>query len=280
MNKLILTVLIFTLALPPAFAGNDGGQNKVRSFGDGDLEKYTYPSGSSHAGNDGLDRSSAYDRQDEQELKRYVIPYKAYEGTARRIIIPVTFNRRYTVPMLLDTGAPGMHISRSLAEKLGIFKRGGDKLWVTVGGIGGLIPAVYTIIDSVQVGEARDNFVPTVVSPAISDDFEGLIGMDFMANYSIRIDTGKHVVVLEELPPDPRMPGGHDETWWRMTFQKFKSMRSSWKEYRKYLDTQKDDSKKLRQLKDFADTQYKEAQDLYDRLWVYASKNAVPNEWR
>jgi hypothetical protein len=59
-------------------------------------------------------------------------------------------------------------------------------------GIGGETPSILTIVDSVQVGRAEDNFIPTEIVASLTDSFDGLIGMDFMANYTIRIDATKH----------------------------------------------------------------------------------------
>ncbi len=280
MLKIYAAVLLcIALTLTVISAGETG----QKSFSEGDLEKYKHPSDTAPPLNSEPNKDNPNSQDDGENtdgLKKHVIPYTAYEGTARRIIIPVTFNRRVTAPMLLDTGAPGMHISSELAEKLGIMDKDEGKLWIHASGIGGSVPAVLTIIDSIQVGEAKDEFIPTTVSPSLSSKFEGLIGMDFMANYSIQIDAGRQVIILEELPPSLRMPAGHDEFWWRSTFRNFYSIKSAWKEYKNSLKNLDVDKNRLEQMKTFADQQYKEAQNLYDKLSVYASEHAVPREWR
>lgn len=50
----------------------------------------------------------------------YKIPFTAYEGSARRIIVPVTINSTVTAQLAIDTGSPGMIISEGLAKKTGI----------------------------------------------------------------------------------------------------------------------------------------------------------------
>ncbi len=284
---LLLTALFSFLIFTPVTAGEKDNQNNVPSFTNADLEKYKQQSrvklseepGSALNYFDSPDNLTG-DKNSDQKLKHYAVPYKAYEGTARRIIIPVTFNNRVTAPMLLDTGAPGMHISYRLAEKLGILDNKEGAVWIQMSGVGGSVPAIYTIIDRIQVGEAKDNFIPTTVSQAFSSHFEGLIGMDFMANYSVQIDTKKHVVVFEELPLNPDMPAGHDEEWWRITFYKLTSMRAAWGKYRKNLSMLDRDSAQARSMQKFADRQYREAEKLYIKLRGYASKNSVPLEWR
>ncbi len=213
------------------------------------------------------------------ELRRFEVPYKPYQGTARRIIIPVTFNGSVTAPMMLDTGAPEMLITPALAEKIGLFSKNDGMLFTRAGGVGGSIPAIFTIIDTIAVGGARSEFVPTTIAPIFSGPFHGLVGMDFMANYSINIDTRRHVVVFEELPPRANMPAGHDEAWWRINFYNMARMRTGWK---KHLGRLKDTGgwSGNEKLKNSAQRQYREANKLFRKLENYASHNSVPMHWR
>ena len=118
------------------------------------------------------------------------------------------------------------------------------------------------------------------VSRPISLSFEGLVGMDFMAKYSVQIDTKKHVLYLNELPESPDSPAGHDEEWWRLNFHNFKSLRHNLQQYRDRLYSLNNDSGKKKKLREFADRQYDEANSMLDRLRVYASENSVPLQWR
>jgi hypothetical protein len=210
----------------------------------------------------------------EPTLRRFEVPYKN-QGSTRRVIIPVTFNDNVTVPMALDTGSPGMVIWLGLAVKLGIFTRDSGTLLTEVGGIGGAALSILTIVDSVSVQGARDAFVPTNVMPGLSEDFAGLIGMDFLTDYMISIDSRKKVVVFQETEPQPGSRGGHDEDWWRRTFVDFRMVRDHWKEYAK-SSTQRPGS----QAEAFIEFQVREAERLLLRLDLYASDNAVPRHWR
>lgn len=257
-------------------------------FTEQDLERYKKPSDrsvktdkpESNAPVLNIQSPSFTGSNEKQGLKRYELPYTPLEGSARRIIIPVTFNGSVTARMALDTGSPGMLISDRLAYKLGLFEQDACRLLTLAAGIGGVTPAIITVIDTVQVAGATDQFIPTVITKSLSGAFEGLIGMDFMANYSITIDTRRHVVVFNELPSKPNMPAGHDEFWWRTNFRDFASMRAAWKAYREELDRQKTDLKNLKELKAFADRQYKEADKLFEKLNGYAIRNSVPMQWR
>lgn len=223
----------------------------------------------------------------EEKLRRYEIPYTPYEGSARRIIIPVRFNNSVTANMALDTGAPGLVISFQLAEKLGLYEKNDGLLLTRAGGIGGSAPAMWTIIDSVQVGDARDTFIPATVTAKITGAFEGLVGMDFMSNFSVTIDTRGRKLVLEELPLSSARPGGHDEEWWRINFHNFAATRSDWRRFSDYMTEQERNrtlagvsSSDIKRWKAFAERQYIEADKLFTRLDRHAANNAVPMNWR
>jgi predicted aspartyl protease len=208
------------------------------------------------------------------KLNSYEVPFEAYEGAAQRVIVSVTFNDSVTVPMLIDTGAPGLNISPQLAKKLGIFGNDEGMVLTVTGGIGGKAPAIRTFIDKVQVGGAKDSFIPATVIPSISSrSYDGLIGMDFMSKYSFKIDPVKQVVVFEEIYPDQNSPGGHTERWWRGLFKEFHFLHDSWKNYASQRNVSY-------QLREFAGRQVIEADKLLSKLDRYASEHSVPQTWR
>lgn len=223
----------------------------------------------------------------ERKPKRYEIPYNPYEGSSRRIIIPVRFNDSVTANMALDTGAPGLVISTQLAEKLGLFEKDTGLLLTRAGGIGGSTPAMRTVIDSIQVGDARDTFIPATITAKLTAAFEGLVGMDFMANFSVTIDTQGRKLALEELPPSSARLGGHDEAWWRINFHEFAAFRSQWRRFADLMAEQERNrtipgasSSEIKKWKVLAEKQYIEADKLFTRLDRHAANNAVPMNWR
>lgn len=225
--------------------------------------------------------------ESERKLRRYEIPYTPYEGSARRIIIPVRFNNSVTANMALDTGAPGLVISFQLAERLGLFQKDEGMLLSQAGGIGGSAPAMRTIIESAQVGDAKDTFIPATVTAKITSAFEGLVGMDFMSNFSVTIDTRGRKLVLEELAPSSARPGGHDEEWWRINFHDFAVTRSQWRKFADLMAEQERNrtiaglsSGDIKKWKALAEKQYAEADKLFSKLDRHAANNAVPMNWR
>jgi hypothetical protein len=213
-------------------------------------------------------------------LNRFEVPYRPFEGTARRIIIPVTLNSIVSARLLLDTGSPGLVISPDLADRLGLFDRQDGNLITTAGGIGGTVPAVLSIVDNVKVGDATVEFLPTTITQVGSDDFEGLVGMDFVANYKIGIDTTRNVLVFDELPSVPEKPGGHDETWWRHQFQRFSHAKLEWSGYLEEVEASRLASSEREKYSSFAKSQCEEADKLFRKLETYARDSAVPITWR
>ena len=213
-------------------------------------------------------------------LKHFEVPYRAFEGTSRRIIIPVTFNESVSANLLLDTGSPGLMISPKLAGRLGLLDDKSGSLFVIASGIGGAVPAILSVVDTVRVGEAQAEFLPATIAQVPSDDFEGLVGMDFLANYRIGIDINNSILVLDELPPQPNRPGGHDEAWWRANFQNFAKLKAEWGDYLDNLGKEAMTSSEMEKRIQIAKSQYEEAEKLCRRLERYARDNAVPMQWR
>jgi hypothetical protein len=189
--------------------------------------------------------------------------------------------------MALDTGSPGLIVSQSLAEKLGLFSRDEGALIVAARGVGGTELAVLALVDSVAIGSAEQRMLPvTVTAGALSDKFDGVVGMDFMAQYAMTIDSAKQVVVLQELPSNDA-PGGHPEAWWRDVFTEFRGQRDQWRNFIKLLDRELDDhhasgthAANMEQWRKGAKVQLDEAEKLLAHLERYASSVSVPRAWR
>jgi hypothetical protein len=223
---------------------------------------------------------NGYEENAVSTLKRVELPFQAFEGSARRIIIPVTFNNSVTVHLLLDTGAPGLVITPNLANRLGLINERDGNLRVMAGGIGGSVPAMLAIVDSVNVGDAHGEFLPATITDISSDEYEGLVGMDFMANYRISIDNNNHTIAFDELPPRFDRPGGHDETWWRSHFRSFLKLKEEWSEYLKEALTANLTSSETDKVLKTVKSQSNEADRIYRKLESYAREKEVPIAWR
>jgi hypothetical protein len=161
--------------------------------------------------------------KEEKKLKKYRVRYIDHEGSAKRVIVSAVLNGSVTAKLAIDTGAPSTIIGAELARKLGLFDNDHGKLFIKAGGIGGSAPAIRTIIDTIEVGGTHSAFMATTIVETLSDAFEGLIGMDFLAGYSVTIDSANKMVVFEELPGNPDNPAGRDKDLWSGLFSEFAS---------------------------------------------------------
>lgn len=218
----------------------------------------------------------------------FKIPFTAFAGNARRIIVPVTINNSVTANFALDTGSPGMIISEGLAKKLGLYEQGSGMLLSVASGIGGQVTVMRTIVDEVSIGGAKESFVPAVITSAMSDAFEGLIGMDFMGNYSISIDNVNKYIVLQQNPGGENHPAGHNWQWWQNSFAEFRTYQQEWKQLSELVNEWEKDSRvntsmaggDVAKLKSLASWQYEESTKLLQRLERYAQQHNVPQSWR
>ncbi|HTF99466.1 MAG TPA: aspartyl protease family protein [Nitrospirota bacterium] len=224
-------------------------------------------------------------KQQNKPLKRFEVPYKPSEGSAKRVIVDVVLNNSVRAAMAIDTGAPETVISARLAEKIGLFNEDQERLVIRTGGIGGSAPAIRSIVNTIQVGEGKSEFVPIIVISALSKAFEGLLGLDFVSNFSMTIDAKREILIFEEIPLTPDKPGGHDREWWTSHFAEFAESRARWKAYSESLGQSIHDSMQSTANEDvkrkaFADVQLQEAEKMLDKLNRYASRHSVPIEWR
>jgi len=221
---MIALLALFVLMISSPWCGFIASAQNVPYFTNEDLERYSRPGGISDNGGGDSQAKTVQDKSDERgdgtsAKNRFTIPYKAFEGNTRRIIIPVTIDGRYSALMALDTGTADVIIFERLAKRMGILEMEEGKVLWQAAGIGGTAPAILTILDSVSVKDATEEMVPVIITKDLSDEFDGLLGMDFMAHYSIFIDSRKRVLIFEEDKASLKLPGGHDKHWWRTNFR-------------------------------------------------------------
>ncbi len=231
-------------------------------------------------------RQSDLSRNKSTNQNSITIPYTAKEGLANRVIIDVTFNGQVTVPMMVDTGSPGLVISNRLADQLNLFDEEGGRLMVVISGIGGQKIATKTIIDKLTLGGITEKFIPAhIVSGMSSNHYHGLIGMDVLSSYTITIDPTQHKLVANLLPSAQNLPAGRSRSWWMANFREFGFYTNYWKQQGDLIG--KSDSPYARlsssekeKIKKFIQQQKNIAEELFDKLERYARWNSVPRHWR
>jgi len=213
------------------------------------------------------------------------IPFTDREGSADRVIINMVFNGRITVPIMVDTGSPGLVISAELADRLGLFREDSSNLLVMIGGIGGREVAVRTIVDKVQIGSITEECIPAHIVGEMAEAYEGLVGMDILANYTVTIDSAQKRLIARKNPASDQLPAGHGQNWWQRNFREFNYYKELWENQLKAVDDRGGPYTKLptsrsKELKAFIEYQRAEAEKLLVKLDRYASWKGVPRHWR
>lgn len=126
-----------------------------------------------------------------------------YSATRMRAFgLDVKLNNR-DVRLEIDTGAGGLLVTRSLAQKAGLKAFSQNE----VGGIGGEgdKPAYTAYADSIRIGglEFQNCAVEVLDSKHGLEDIDGLIGMDVLSRFLVTLDYPMRKIVLSPLPPRP-----------------------------------------------------------------------------
>jgi len=126
-----------------------------------------------------------------------------YSGTGSEIMVDVTLNNRVTATMLVDTGASVLLISRDVANQLRLYDGGGARKITVSLANGSTTTATPVVLQSVQVGDALVKNVRAAISETPpSSRVEGLLGMSFLSNFVLRIDSKANKMILEEFKPN------------------------------------------------------------------------------
>ena len=113
------------------------------------------------------------------------------------MVVPVLLNESRTSSLLFDTGASITVLSTKLAQSLGLVAAVGKTIRLKT--VAADVRAKVATLDSITVGGlSRSDFPVAVVDLNLgtSGRFEGILGMDFLGNYTIRIDNQANRIFL------------------------------------------------------------------------------------
>jgi aspartyl protease family protein len=114
------------------------------------------------------------------------------------VIIQAILNKKWPAKFVVDTGASYTLISNALARELSI-DIGPNAKTLPFQTANGLIQAPITNLESVTVGGMEIRNIATAVHDAIPDpQVAGLLGLNFLSNFRMDIDTQKGVLHLEK----------------------------------------------------------------------------------
>ncbi len=121
-----------------------------------------------------------------------------FEKSGNVVIVPVILNNRQTVNLVVDTGASYTLISQALARDLEIDLSRNRKT-MPFHTANGVVDAPVTTLDSITVGGMEVKNLAAAVHDATPDiPAAGLLGLNFLSNFRMDIDTQKGLLHLEK----------------------------------------------------------------------------------
>jgi clan AA aspartic protease (TIGR02281 family) len=114
------------------------------------------------------------------------------------VVIQATLNNKRAAKFVVDTGASYTLISNALARELSIDVAANTKT-LPFQTANGTINAPVTNLDSIMVGGMEIRDLPAAVHDAVPDpQVAGLLGLNFLSNFRMDIDTQNGVLHLEK----------------------------------------------------------------------------------
>jgi len=114
------------------------------------------------------------------------------------MLVDVILNGSVRARMVFDTGAAAVIISRDLWRKISQDEPAGDRR-VKLRTAGGEVEGQYTVIRRIELGPASRDNVQAVVNPQnVFQDFDGLLGMSFLADFQVSIDHQGGRIILKK----------------------------------------------------------------------------------
>lgn len=147
----------------------------------------------------------------DRKLGRLVSPYQTTDLKLFRILdgirhrrgvgLDVRLNGKYTVHLLVDTGASGISISPKMAEKAGLEIVNGAAFEAKGIGDGEAQASLAYIAEDLRIGGiAFADYPVSAFQSARSSDFDGIIGANVFRRFIVKIDFNRLVMSLDARP--------------------------------------------------------------------------------
>lgn len=197
--------------------------------------------------------------------KHYTVPIRRAGSI---MLVDVVLDNFLKSQLLVDTGATFTVISNAMARRLALNLD--NAAVIPLQSVSGLFLAPLTKVKSITVGQATAHDVEVVVHDIAQGSTGGLLGMSFLDNFQVTINTTAEIMTLSAFTPpaDEPLYGGRSEDWWR---RKFRFYRRQIELLEEFL-TQQQSAKLTKSLRYF--------QTELNALERQASLAAVPRHWR
>jgi clan AA aspartic protease (TIGR02281 family) len=197
--------------------------------------------------------------------QHYIIPLRR---AGSMMLVDVVVDRFLTSRLLVDTGATFTVISTAMARQLALNLD--NAALIPLQSASGVFLAPLTKVKSIAVGDAIAQDVEVVVHDIAPGNTGGLLGMSFLDNFQVTINTTVEIMTLSPLlpPPGETLYGGRPEDWWRRKFRFYRRQIEALEE----VLAKKPSAKLTRSLR-YLQTEL-------EGLEHQASLAAVPRHWR
>lgn len=123
------------------------------------------------------------------DTETVTIPVKRYGGS---LVVPVRLNNEKSVQLILDTGATMTVLSTNVAIELGLTSDSQSRV-ATVNTAGGPVQVNITKVESMGINAAQAKNVTVAIHdlPDAQPGIDGLLGMSFLNNFLVTLDTNE-----------------------------------------------------------------------------------------
>lgn len=121
-----------------------------------------------------------------------------FERQGQVVVVDAMLNGKTPAKLVVDTGATYTMISAATARNLDIDPGAGERR-LPIQTANGVIQAPLTSLESINVGGVEMKNLPAVIHDAVpNSQVAGLLGLNFLSNFRMDIDTEKGVLHLEK----------------------------------------------------------------------------------
>jgi clan AA aspartic protease (TIGR02281 family) len=147
------------------------------------------------AGREAAKKGEKAEPETKEEVKELqtIVQFSTSNG---HMVVPVLLNDIAEARVVFDTGAEMTVLSRRTAESLGL--QPGSRRPVRLQTVAAQVQAPVAVLSSVECGGMRQTNLPVAVLDVdLGRQVDGILGMDFLGNYTIRIDNEASRIVLK-----------------------------------------------------------------------------------
>jgi len=135
---------------------------------------------------------------EKDKMRTVTVPVRRYGGS---LIVPVKLNNQKSVHLILDTGATMTVLSTDVAIELGLTSDPESQI-ATVNTAGGPVQVNLTKVESMGIKGAKAKNVVVAIHdlPDVKPGIDGLLGLSFLNNFLVTIDSKQGQLQLTPRP--------------------------------------------------------------------------------